>query len=182
MTIKFEDLYYKYEVPFFDQIKDSILFDIEKWPRFSVLAHGQNIYNTDYFLQAGQKVPWNDAFKNMLQGHGQWYAQEAGDEELGVNVELSTLVIQNLWFQQYKGAARHEWHTHQGAEMANILYVELPKGVVATTEVYVGGTVHRIDAKEGEIVTFPACYPHRSVEFDSEDMKTVISWNTGIGF
>lgn len=74
------------------------------------------------------------------------------------------------------------WHAHSGAEMTNILYVQLPEDTPATTEVYIGGKVFDIDAKVGEIVTFPACYQHRSKMFESDAMKTVVAWNTGTRF
>jgi uncharacterized RmlC-like cupin family protein len=54
------------------------------------------------------------------------------------------------------------------------LYVQLPGKLTTKTSLY------DIDAKEGDIVTFPAYVPHNSPENKNDEEKIIVSFNTSI--
>lgn len=179
-SIKFDDLVLKYEVPFWDHIKDNIAFDIEKYPRFGVTTIDQEIYSTDFFAPMNSKVPWCDAFKKLVVDHQEWLAGELTESKQGIEISPVHVSPINVWFQQYRKMDTHGWHIHPDSWYASVLYVDLPEGQNATTEIFIAGNTYKVDSKVGEVVSFPAFFHHRSAPFEeSEEMKTVIAWNSG---
>lgn len=176
--ITIDDLVIKYEVPFWSQVKDSIMIDIEKYPRFGVTTIDSEIYNTDYYAPQTNKVPWCDAFKKVVIDHQQFLAETLSDPKQGVTVSPMEVTPMAMWFQQYASdGGSHGWHTHPTSWYSTVLYVDLPE-TADTTEIYLNGKVHKVDAKEGEIVSFPSYLHHRSAPFVSEKMKTIVAWNS----
>ena len=82
--------------------------------------------------------------------------------------------IDNIWFQQYLKNDLHDWHTHIGAHFTNIYFLELPKKEYATQ--ILGYKTHNI--KEGDVLSFPAYFLHRSKKINTNIRKTIISFNT----
>lgn len=79
------------------------------------------------------------------------------------------------WFHQYPPNTEFGWHTHPWCNLAVVYYVELPEG--ASTMFSDG----RVDAKEGDVIMFPAFLPHRSPKQNS-GRKTIISYNIDISY
>lgn len=93
----------------------------------------------------------------------------------------AVLSVPDIWFQQYKKYDIHKWHTHSGANFNNIFYVEKPKEV--NTEFYcpIMKTVYIIDnIQEGDVLSFPGHVIHRSGLNTSDDIKTVVVFNSVI--
>lgn len=82
--------------------------------------------------------------------------------------------IDNIWFQQYLKNDLHSWHTHIGAHFTNIYFLELPKKEYATE--VLGYKIHNIN--EGDVLSFPAYFLHRSKKINTNIRKTIISFNT----
>ena len=82
--------------------------------------------------------------------------------------------MHDMWYQIYKKGDYHGTHTHVGAHFTNVLYVQLPGKLTTKTSLY------DIDAKEGDIVTFPAYVPHTSPENKNDEEKIIVSFNTSI--
>jgi hypothetical protein len=86
------------------------------------------------------------------------------------------LKIQNYWFQQYYYNNYHDWHNHPQCHFSSVYYLELPKGT-PITEFKVS---QEIEAKEGDIITFPGYLFHRSPPNGLKKRKTVIVFNSSI--
>ena len=87
----------------------------------------------------------------------------------------------NIWAQQYEQNSTHEWHTHDSCNFTNIYYVELPEGT-PTTEFIDPVTKNILSFKtsEGDILTIPSTFIHRSPPNPSKNRKTIISFNTNV--
>ncbi len=82
--------------------------------------------------------------------------------------------IDHYWFQQYYKNDYHSWHTHIKTQFTNIYYVELPELSMAT-EIY---KHKKLTLKEGNLLTFPSWWYHRSIVNNTDKRKTIISFNS----
>ena len=82
--------------------------------------------------------------------------------------------IQNGWFQQYLKSGNHGWHTHPQSHFTNVYFVELPHKSLAT-EIF---KHKKIKVEQGDLLTFPAFYYHRSPLNNLDKRKTIISFNS----
>jgi hypothetical protein len=89
--------------------------------------------------------------------------------------------IENIWAQQYHKNSTHDWHLHESCNFTNIYYVELPEGTPPTQFVdTISKQIFSFDTKEGNILTIPSTFIHRSPPNLSDNRKTVISFNTNV--
>jgi hypothetical protein len=94
----------------------------------------------------------------------------------------SGISINNIWFQQYYHNSKHDWHCHPGNHFSNIYYLELPDGSLKT-EFKNPLNINEIitfDVHEGDLLTFPAWYAHRSPINIINKRKTVVVFNSCI--
>jgi hypothetical protein len=82
-------------------------------------------------------------------------------------------IINNVWYQIYTETSQHTWHTHPFTQFANVLFVELSNKGDATEFI----DKKKIKVKEGDIITFPSWYLHRSPVIKSNNRKIVIAFN-----
>ena len=87
-----------------------------------------------------------------------------------------TQQIHDMWFQQYEKNDNHGWHIHPGCHFSHIYLLELPSKKYLP-EFYVDKLV-KINAKEGDLISFPATIIHRSPKITGNKRKTVIVYNT----
>ena len=80
------------------------------------------------------------------------------------------------WFQQYNQSNVHSWHNHAYTQFTNCYFLELPDASYKTEILDMNGNTLEYDAKEGDIITFPAWMKHRSKPNEGEQ-KTVIAFN-----
>jgi hypothetical protein len=87
--------------------------------------------------------------------------------------------INPLWYQIYNKNHHHTWHNHCNSNFANIYYVQLPDKS-SITEFYdiVNKKVFKLEVTEGELITFPAFFLHRSPPNKSDKSKIIISFNS----
>jgi hypothetical protein len=85
--------------------------------------------------------------------------------------------ITKLWFQVYRKNDFHEEHTHGRAHFTNVFYVQLPEQKLKTKIKMHDGNELSFEAKEGQIVTFPAYWRHSSPINLSDKEKIIISFN-----
>ena len=97
--------------------------------------------------------------------------------EITKSLHLKNWEIHNGWFQQYQEFAEHTWHTHPNAQFTNVYYLKLPDNKFVTELLDINKQPIYLDAKEGDIVTFPAHLLHRS-KANGNKIKTIISYNT----
>ena len=85
------------------------------------------------------------------------------------------------WFQQYNQSNVHSWHNHAYTQFTNCYFLELPDASHKTEILDINGNILEYDAKEGDIITFPAWMKHRSKPHEGEQ-KTVIAFNLDFSF
>ena len=85
------------------------------------------------------------------------------------------------WFQQYNQSNVHSWHNHAYTQFTNCYFLELPDASHKTEILDINGNILEYDAKEGDIITFPAWTKHRSKPHEGEQ-KTVIAFNLDFSF
>ena len=85
------------------------------------------------------------------------------------------------WFQQYNQSNVHTWHNHAFTQFTNCYFLELPDTSHKTEILDMNGNTLEYDAKEGDIITFPAWMKHRSKPNEGEQ-KTVIAFNLDFNF
>ena len=85
------------------------------------------------------------------------------------------------WFQQYNQSNVHSWHNHAYTQFTNCYFLELPDASHKTEILDINGNILEYDAKEGDIITFPAWMKHRSKPHKGEQ-KTVIAFNLDFSF
>ena len=86
-----------------------------------------------------------------------------------------------VWFQQYNQSNVHSWHNHAYTQFTNCYFLELPDATHKTEILDINGNILEYDAKEGDIITFPAWMKHRSKPHEGEQ-KTVIAFNLDFSF
>jgi len=84
--------------------------------------------------------------------------------------------ITNTWFQQYKEKSSHYYRTHPRVNFTNVYFLELPDKQFKTS-IKIKEKEYDYEAKEGQIITFPASLLHTSKENGSL-RKTIISFNS----
>ena len=86
----------------------------------------------------------------------------------------------NAWFQVYEPGDYHSHHTHPRANMANVLFIELPDKNLSTSIKGQNKENISIDISEGDILSFPAFLVHSSRINKSNKRKIVIAFNTDL--
>ena len=97
--------------------------------------------------------------------------------------------VHNIWYQVYKEGDSHPWHNHPQANYTNVYYLSLPNSSMKTQlfDAMDKEEVKNIDVKEGQLLTFPASYIHRSPPYKPDkpkyfwskvEDKVIISFNS----
>jgi len=134
----------------------------------SYCENGNNISNSDWSLPKDYKRDYLNYFIEKINPYM---------NEIALKLYSNSWNIHNFWFQQYLKSDQHTWHTHQGANFTNVYFVELPNKSLAT-EIY---KCKKLNVKEGDLLTFPAYFYHRSPINKSNKRKTIISFNSSFG-
>tara|TARA_R100001082_G_C4284810_1_gene125529 strand:+ start:59 stop:619 length:561 start_codon:yes stop_codon:yes gene_type:complete len=84
--------------------------------------------------------------------------------------------VDKMWYQQYSKEDEHQWHIH-GGHYTGVYYLEFPKGS-GKTELRspFNFKTHVVNAKEGDIIMFPAHWIHRGSP-NGQYRKTIVSFN-----
>ncbi len=91
-----------------------------------------------------------------------------------------TWTAHDAWYQRYSEQGTHSWHNHGKTQFANSYFLELPDSTYKTEIVGPNGEIIEYDAKEGDVVTFPAWLKHRSKP-NGKERKTIIAFNSSFG-
>jgi hypothetical protein len=150
-----------------EEIKKKILDAIATMGRHNIIEDGQSIFNTDWHLSNKYQRPYWDIALPLINKH---------NENLE-NCFLSNgkIQIKNYWFQQYELNNYHNWHIHD-LMFSNIYYVSLPQNSATTFSLDKKEFV--VEVQEGDIVTFPSVFEHCSKPNKTEEVKTIISYNS----
>ena len=95
------------------------------------------------------------------------------------------LVIMNMWYERSKQSHRHPVHNHGGAGFSAVMYVEFNPEVHQPTVFYcpygnpfTGALMsYQPNVKEGDIVFFPSSFSHEACPNESDEVRTIISFN-----
>jgi len=149
------------------QIKKELLSLINKIPKnkYETLSH------TDWNLPRDYKRDYLEYFYKVISP----YMMEMTDLLNERRWEIS-----NGWFQQYCKNDTHVWHRHQKSNFTNVYYLELPNNSLVTKikPELNNKKIYSLKAREGDLVTFPACIAHTSEKITSNLRKTIISFNS----
>jgi hypothetical protein len=126
-----------------------------------------SINNTDWNLPKNLKREYLEYFFEIMKPYF---------KKICYKLNSSKIEITNAWFQQYTKNSLHQWHTHPKTNFTNVYFVELPDKSLST-EIF---GQKNLELNEGDLLTFPAFYYHRSPVNLSEKRKTIISFNMDV--
>ena len=149
----------------YKDINKELLSLINKIPKTPLIEQEQNISNTDWTLPKNFKREYLEYFYEIIKP----YMFKLADQLNSKNWK-----IHNGWFQQYNKLENHKWHDHGGANFTNVYFVELPSKDLGTEIL----NKEKLNIEEGDLLTFPACYYHRSPINQTDKRKTIISFNS----
>lgn len=155
------------------EIKQKILDLINEQERFEHLydpVDGVNITKCDWGTSRWDTGrPWAQELMKYLGPHLNQTISDMG---------YVKCIVHELWFQQYAKSSQHGWHVH-GQNWTNVYYLDMPNGTPKTQFInpFDQTTICEFDVKEGDVLTFPSYVIHRAPRNDSDDVKTIISWN-----
>jgi len=152
----------------YKEVNKNLLNLIDKIPRNSLVEDSCSmISHTDWNLPKTFKKEYLDYFFKIMQPYF---------EKLCVKLNCNEIKVTEAWFQQYIKNDLHQWHTHPKTNFTNVYFVELPDRSLSTEIL----GCKNLELNEGDLLTFPAFYYHRSPVNLSEKRKTIISFNTDI--
>lgn len=151
----------------FKVINQKLLSLIDKIPNNPLIENNDNITHTDFNLPKNFKREYLEYFFDIIKPYF---------NEICLKLHTKRMEVSYAWFQQYTKNSIHQWHTHPKAHFTNVYYIELPSKSLATEIL----NHPNLDINEGDLLTFPAYYYHRSPINLSEKRKTIISFNTDI--
>jgi hypothetical protein len=128
---------------------------------------GSVISNTDWTLPSEYKREYLIYFFEIIKPYM---------DKITLKLNCNKWIIHNFWFQQYLKSDCHNWHTHDSSNFTNVYFVELPNTSLGT-EIF---NHKKLKLKEGDLLTFPAYYLHRSPVNNSNKRKTIISFNSSV--
>ena len=70
------------------------------------------------------------------------------------------------------------WHLHGSSSFTNVYYIELPNKKSTTEILDMNHNLITLNIKEGDLVTIPSMFLHRSSPIKGEERKTVIAFNS----
>lgn len=96
----------------------------------------------------------------------------------GNNFNLTELVINKIWFQQYFKNDVHNWHVHGDCQFTGVYYVELPQNAPKTQILEpINNKITTLNVEEGDIIFFPSFIIHTAPKILENSRKTIISFN-----
>ena len=154
------------------ELKSALLKSIEHSKGKEYVKSGDQITKTDYYekLDLSEKHYLTLFHSNLTEFY----------KELHERYALGDFFLYNGWYQQYYESDTHGWHAHGLSNISMVYYLEMPEPHV--TEFWIPHVKERYTpkAQEGDIVVFPAHFPHRSPPIKGEVRKTIISVNYNI--
>jgi hypothetical protein len=134
-----------------------------------VFNESEKIYNTDYYITN----------KTIYQEYYNYFTPIFKDyfEELTKHNNYNEPIsLHSMWFQQYQKGDFHNWHRHP-TSFSNVYYINLDDKN-SKTIFLLNGREFYVDVKEGQILTFPSYIQHCSKPNQSNNLKTVIAFNS----
>ena len=151
-----------------NEIKSKILDSISSMGKFSLQTGINNISNTDWHLSSEINRPYYQIIESAILEH---------ISDLKDKFKYKYGKVENYWFQQYHKGDYFDWHVHDGYMFSSVYYVDLHGSSPKTTFI-LNNKEFFIETKEGDILTFPSFLIHKSNTNQSDNVKTIISFNS----
>ena len=147
--------------------KQKFLNLIEKIPESSL----EGISKTDWNLPRDFKREYLDYFYEVFRPYM---------NEMATKLKCKNWNIGNGWFQIYDKNDKHTWHIHQQCNYTNVYFLHLPNNSIKTHiyDLMTDTMVDDLEVKEGQVLTLPSNYIHRSPTNNTNDKKVIISFNS----
>ena len=158
-----------YHVKNFKEHKKNLIDLIYKIPQNPIDISGDKIYHQDYNLPKKMKREYKDYFKNNILNE---FASSVCNFFGSKAIEIT-----NLWFQVYKKGDYHDVHNHPNTNLTNVFYLNLPNTEIKTQIFLPKNEKFTTDVSEGDILTFPGYYGHKSPVNIFNEEKIIISFN-----
>ena len=139
-------------------------------------AGKMHIYNTDYGVNSSESA-YKKQLYPIITKHNDKLSSLLGYSDRCRIKPFNELNDGGIWFQQYQKDNQHDWHRHHFCTFSNVYYVDLPNNAAKTTFRY-KGEEFEINVEEGQILTFPSFLEHCSKPNKSDQIKTIISFNS----
>ncbi len=166
-----KNLIHKFKFNKHSFIKEKLLDTIDKSPFIKVNDNDDSISKSDYFIQDIDKE-----YINFIQPH----IKEFMTTSLR-SFKINGFIIGKMWFQQYHKNDIHKWHSHKHTHFACVYYAEMSNNNQKTLIKNFGSDeLIEYEASEGDIIMFPAYLYHSSPLINTENRKTIISFNLDI--
>ena len=114
--------------------------------------------------------------EDLVEKYGQDICNFLADQAIALG--YTKVQVSRLWYQQYGKNQTHGWHQH-ARNYTGVYYLEYPEGAEPTQFLFTED-LHKtfsIKVKEGDIILFPSYVIHRSAPLQTDERKTIISWN-----
>lgn len=133
-----------------------------------------DITKTDWFLGKSLDRKWVKPIIDPLVSHTKNVYSRLGYE---------TILIRELWFQQYHINSQHGWHVHS-SNFTNVYYLEMSKESPKTLLLNPldQTQIIELDCQEGDVVSFPSFIIHKSPKNVNKQRKTIISYNLDVNY
>jgi hypothetical protein len=155
-----------YDVPNHEEHKKNIIELIKKIPQNKY----ENISHTDWNLPPTMQKDWQHYFNKNIYTYF---------EDVFRDLTNFKVFKENSWFQWYETNDYHVWHTHPRCHFTSIYYLNLPNKNIKTV-VKDLDNFKNFDVKEGQILTFPSFWIHKSPPNNYAESKIIISFNTNV--
>lgn len=172
-----------YQVPIFvysienwESKKSLVLEKLEKYKKDSHRSDGKNYegtdVQTDYFLNKGVKFPpYANELLEVVKPCIEQFKQDA-------NLSWCKYEIDGLWYELAKRNEFHGKHDHGNYGISCVWYVDMNESQKPTEFICEYGlSTLTPQAKEGDIVFFPAWIKHRGGENPTDQDRVIISFN-----
>jgi hypothetical protein len=147
------------------QVKDKVLELIAKSPGEKT----GEITRTDWHAGKGEDKLYFKFLLPILAPYIESVVREIGHKECR---------LETYWYQQYENNSEHPWHTHPLCGWSNVYYVEFPEdGPPIEIKMPFSDKIIIPKLKEGDLLTFPSNFFHRSPINNSMKRKTVVTYD-----
>lgn len=133
----------------------------------------------NYYSDRVSKLDWDNArnfqrpWIKMLKPFIEEYLNK-----LALALGYQSVVIEEMWFQQYHSGDTHGWHIH-GSNFTGVYYLELNEQSPLTELIEPSTQNNKIipNIKEGDVLIFPSYTIHRAPIITNDIRKTIVSFN-----
>jgi|TARA_B110000285_G_C15139957_1_gene630049 hypothetical protein len=151
-------------------VKDTLLDLISNAP-FLKIDDNDNISKTDYYIKDLKKEYISYARPHIIKFLYDCFA----------SYKINGIETRNMWFQQYFKNDIHSWHTHKYTHFTCVYFVEMTDSSQKTLIKNFGSdNLLEYEAEEGDIIIFPGFLSHSSPLINTDNRKTIISFDLDI--